>query len=695
MNKKILILFCLVAVFTSCKQEVVTLDTLLNEMVEREALAKYPEPSYELAQFSSYDRATVQPGDESWFANGDRTMFIRTDTVADRIEHVMFDAEGPGAIVRFWMTFAGAGENSGKGIMRIYFDHEEQPSIEGTAFDILSGGQLVGEPLSSSVSDSTDYAMRGHNLYLPLPYAKHCKVTYESDNVHGPGGRTGEAVYYNINYRTYEQETKVVTYSPEELTKSGETLELVQSHLKNKERGLDEIETESIVLEGNISPGNVLSKTIDGSKSIRMIGMKVNPDIDPQKLRTTVLEIVFDGNRTVWSPIGDFFGTGYLLRYSDTWYTEVKPESGEMKAFWVMPFKNNTEIKIHNLGDDNVANLEVEILTSDWDWDNRSMHFGTSWHQYSNLFTREKKDSEEEGDGGHFDINFVSLEGEGVYVGDAITLFNTAYAWWGEGDEKIYVDGESFPSHIGTGTEDYYGYAWCRPEKFSNHPYIAQPDGSGNFWPGYTINIRHRGLDAIPFNSSLKVDMEMWHWHKATINYAPVTFWYVKPNGKSNILPDREGINEKVALNRTDIISPYIQNNKIEGENLEFKEVSGGDFSYQNLNDFGWSKNMQLFWTDTKPGDKLKLAFYTNDKRTFQVYANLTKAKDYGMFRVLINGKDTGKTLDLYHNSVITNLISLGRYELNQGENIIEIISVDKNPQAEKTNFGLDYLEFR
>ena len=40
---------------------------------------------------------------------------------------------------------------------------------------------------------------------------------------------------------------------------------------------------------------------------------------------------------------------------------------------------------------------------------------------------------------------------------------NPVEAWWGEGDEKVFVDGEKFPSHFGTGTEDYYGYAWCWP----------------------------------------------------------------------------------------------------------------------------------------------------------------------------------------------------------------------------------------
>ena len=63
-------------------------------------------------------------------------------------------------------------------------------------------------------------------------------------------------------------------------------------------------------------------------------------------------------------------------------------------------------------------------------------------------------------------------------MGDTLAVVNGAAAWWGEGDEKIYVDDESFPSHFGTGTEDYYGYAWCRAKSFSS-PFHANRKGAG------------------------------------------------------------------------------------------------------------------------------------------------------------------------------------------------------------------------
>jgi hypothetical protein len=130
--------------------------------------------------FSSYDRMSVAPDKPGWFANNDYSQFIREEKNGDRVEQVMLDANGPGAIVRFWVTVAGT---DGSGILRIYLDQAEKPVIEDKVLEVVSGGKLCAEPLSSSVSPMTNYLRRGHDLYLPIPYAKHCKITYESPTV--------------------------------------------------------------------------------------------------------------------------------------------------------------------------------------------------------------------------------------------------------------------------------------------------------------------------------------------------------------------------------------------------------------------------------------------------------------------------------------------------------------------------------
>jgi hypothetical protein len=174
------------------------------------------------------------------------------------------------------------------------------------------------------------------------------------------------------------------------------------------------------------------------------------------------------------------------------------------------------------------------------------MYFGASWHEYHQIPTRDEE-------GSPYDLNFIELNGKGLYVGDQVTLFNNTHQWWGEGDEKIFVDGESFPSVFGTGTEDYYGYSFSRPEAFS-HPFVAQPAGGGNVSRGVTVNSRHRSLDAIPFNASVKADMELWHWNKETcMNYALSGFYYIMPAFSSNIEPSVVSVRRPVALTTNDI----------------------------------------------------------------------------------------------------------------------------------------------
>ncbi|WP_242923153.1 DUF2961 domain-containing protein [Pontibacter liquoris] len=670
----------------------ITFNTLLQEMADREALARYPFPEYTLAQFSSYDRAMVKPGDSTWFANWDRSMFIRQELTDGRKEYVMFDTLGPGAVVRFWMTFDG--ENSGRGILRFYLDGSKEPVIAAPAVDVLSGTVLTNGPLATSVSNATDYKMRGHNLYLPIPYAKSCKITYESNNIQDAGAKTGgESVYYNINYRTYKN-ARVKTFTMAETAAANKTLETVQQKLSARDRGMEELKTASFPISAEINAGKTVEVPLAaGPNAVRKIQIKLSADNLAQALRSTILEISFDGDRTVWCPVGDFFGTGYQLRASNTWYTQVDTVSGMLSAWWVMPFEKEAKLTLRNLADFPVK-AEGDILTSPWKWDERSMHFGASWHQFTNLFTGEMKNNE--GGGDPFDINYVQVNGKGTYVGDAISLFNTVYAWWGEGDEKVYVDGEKFPSHVGTGTEDYYGYAWCRPERFSNHPFIAQPDGSGNFVPGYTVNMRLRSLDAIPFTSSLRFDMEMWHWTRAHINFAPVSFYYMLPGGKANIAPDVKDAREPVVLKRSDLISPVVAAGKIEGEHMIYEHATGGNFRYQNTKKYNWSDNMQVFWQDTKEGDKLTLAFVSDKAGEYTIAAQLTKAPDYGKFRVSVNGKQSAKVIDAYSDKVRVESQDLGRFQVHKGRNTVEVEVLKARPNEKKTAFfGLDYLLVR
>ncbi len=694
-----IILICLMAVTLfqcSSAPKTITFGTLINDMINPRLLSEYPSPGFKCKQFSSYDRRTVSPDKDGWFANGDASWFIREETNSGRREFVMMDAAGPGAVVRFWMTFGN--EKAYTGTLRIYVDGSTSPEIEGPVLKVISGGQLVGEPLSSSVSPLTVYAQRGHNLYLPIPYSKQLKITYECPALdpvkHSP------SVYYNIDYRTYEAGTKITSFTLGDLKTYADQLKQTQNdllkleHLTPEQNGNHGV---VLIKDESIEPGKNLNYEIKGSKAIYSLAFRIKAENLPQALRSTVLSITFDGEHTVWCPIGDFFGTGYQIRKSHTWYSEVD-STGLMTSHWVMPFNKKAVVELINYGEQKVVLESGEIATGSYKGTKNTMHFGAIWHEYNGIQTKGYN-----GDwvnGKHEDINFVKLEGQGQYAGDAITIFNTADAWWGEGDEKVYVDGEKLPSAIGTGTEDYIGYAWCRPEIFS-HFLIAQPDGSGNFHTGMTINMRRRMLDAIPFTQQLKFDMELWHWAATKVNYAIVSYWYLKPGGKCLIEPQPAIVKIPVSLKKENIYPPVADvAGYLQGEHLRVISVSAGSWEVQNSADWGWSNNAQLWWMDGGPKGQLKAEFEMAQEGDYTMTGNFTKAVDYGDFKMKINDQPVKMTFIGFHTqpgkAVITESIKLGKFHLKKGINTLQFIIIGKQPKAiDRYMVGIDYIKIR
>lgn len=176
-------------------QPPVTLQSLLAEMSDLSRLTRMPDPPYTTGQFSSYDRRSTDPAvptDENWFANKDRGHFIRTEQNGDREEFVLMDAEGPGAVVRFW---SASPEEAGT--IRIYLDRATEPVFELPLTELL-GGEHPWAPAPIGGERA-----RGWNAFLPIPYAKHAKITADKP-----------AFFYLINYRTYAAGTAVETLTP-------------------------------------------------------------------------------------------------------------------------------------------------------------------------------------------------------------------------------------------------------------------------------------------------------------------------------------------------------------------------------------------------------------------------------------------------------------------------------------------------
>ena len=114
--------------------------------------------------------------------------------------------------------------------------------------------------------------------------------------------------------------------------------------------------------------------------------------------------------------------------------------------------------------------------------------------------------------------------GTSVYLMNPAAMPTPYGNWWGEGDEKVFVDDDRVPSIFGTGSEDYFNYSWSSPDIFV-FPYCGQPrnDGPGN--RGFVTNYRWHVLDSIPFKNSVRFYMEL-NSHERTpgMSYARIGY---------------------------------------------------------------------------------------------------------------------------------------------------------------------------
>ncbi len=640
--------------------------TLLEEMIDRDAIAKFPSPSFTAKQFSSYDRASTTAGNpEAWFANADTGQYLRTEENAGRKEFVMMDVDGPGAVVRFWSA-------NPKGTVRVYLDGNATPVIEAPMKDVLSGRWKVEAPLST-------VSANGANLYLPIPYAKHCKVTSDS----------GE-FYYQLNYRTYERGTAVKSFSMKDLEEFAPSISVVQSALTTPPKAAAE---PVALFQGDIPAGGSESKVLPfGPSAVNRMWISVKAADMEDALRTVVLKMTFDGEETVWCPLGDFFCSGVGFNLFDSWYTAAKG-TDQLISRWTMPYRQRATVTLENLGSKPVS-IVLAHRTSSWDWDERSMHFWARWRQQRPIHTRPMTD-----------FNYVEIGGSGVYVGDALTIFNPVPEWWGEGDEKIYVDGETFPSHFGTGTEDYYGYAWSSPQRFQ-HAFHAQTRSDGepaNTTRGYSSVFRTRSLDGIPFSKSLKMDMEIWHWVECDVGYSATTFFYALPGAKSNRAPEPAEAAKGVPPVPPPP-PPFRVEGAIEAEQMVVKTALKAKAAPQEMQGFGrnmWSNDRQLWVQGEGLGSAIELEISAPGPGKHQITLHGTKSWDYGIVKVSVNGQPAigdagGKGLDLcsLQQGVAkpTGPVDLGTFETTDGKYVLRAELVGANPAAagKKSFFGID-----
>ena len=492
-------------------------DRLLRELTDLDRLAAPVVAGERHVLFSSFDRASrAGRGDAAaWFANDDKGHFLREEKGKSGTEYVLAELDGRGALVRIW-------SGDPKGTLRIYVDGDDEPVIEESMKGLL-GGEVTWCP-----APLAGVRGRGSNLYLPVPFAKSLKVTSSE------GG-----FYYHVNVAKWAEGRAVTSLTREGLKKSAATVLGAARRLKltagppNLQAGEGMVSGRSLYLHATPvltggkgflrgSPDQteyILVKAAGGRPSVLtdlVITDFASNDLHAALARVMVV-LAFDGKETVRVPLGAFFACGPIGG------EHVGLPAGLVKAVegwrlysrFPMPFSREATIQIENRSQaDITARLEWRVRPARGD---ALLVFGAAHREWTGIETRPRRD-----------LELCDITGQGRVVGCVLTVRNPVAGWWGEGDDKITLDGEAFPTLFGTGTEDYFGAALASPNIFS-HPFHGQPAHPGTHEPGLTTLVRWHLVDAIPFARSLRFEMGLSHHEKTTVDVISTVFFYGTP----------------------------------------------------------------------------------------------------------------------------------------------------------------------
>ncbi len=662
------------------KAEQVNLTTLLYEMIDREQITRFPSPNYKSVQASSYNRASVSPDKPGWFADSDGVGFIRIEENNGQEEWVIMEDEGPGVITKIWAVcfYYGLNDTTGANI-NFYLDGETVPTISTNFFKLVKGQDFVKTPFAE---EST----RAGNLYFPIPYSKSCKITMDN-----------KAFYNIINYRKYPKGTKVETFTMQEF-KETEKLQREVGHILNSKpntSGKKKVITKMLV------KGDQIALDLKEGGAIKQLEITLSEtERVSQAMRSVVLSGVFDGNETIWVPVGDFFNNVGKVQPYDMWDRSVM-KNGTMICRWIMPYENKAQISIKNLGDVNVK-VQLTITTGEYKWTENSMHFYATWQMDDPIPTFPL-----------FDYNFLEVQGKGVIVGDEWTVLNPVEGWWGEGDEKIYIDGDiekNFPSHFGTGTEDYYGWAGGvvpTPDDQFSKPFLGNIIVGEPRSKGYNVCSRTRVLDAIPFEEQIKFDVESSCGKRSKshfLQYTQTTFWYGRPGAKHNKRPlpkmaarKLPGIADLEKIINKSEETLYMVDGAIEAEVLNIADKSKAvEEDFADIPQWGELSNgeMKNLWFENA-GDFVEIKI-TEQFEKSNIQFGACVGRLCGNFNVYVNGQ-LKFTQDLYseHWGITNPYVDLGMCEPVDNTFLIrfEYLGVDKDQNAKgKRALGLDFF---
>jgi hypothetical protein len=414
----------------------------------------------------------------------------------------------------------------------------------------------------------------------------------------------------------------------------------------------------------------------------------------PRLLR---LRVYYDGSDvpSVDAPLGDFFAVGHGFERPVNSLLVRDSSSGRSRnSYWPMPFRRSCRITVTNEGRRRVANLYYHV-----DWAKvRSLPPDTGY------FHARYRQALPAAPGRPYEV--LSVKGRGQYVGTVFSVIQNEPGWFGEGDDRFYVDGERSPRIEGTGTEDYFNDAWSLRVADGPHAGVAVAEGTdvGARMTAYRWHI----ADPVPFARSLVFDFEHTGWTYNTDGsvrsaseerpdlFSSVAFWY-----QAGIARDQPALPYGAAR------LPHGNARQVEVENaVAAARTEGGHASVQK--EVFWSKDL-LFFRAAGPGATIDVPFDVPEGGRYELVAQLAHSPDYGIYSVRLDGKPIGRAGDLEHEpgantgqagaidtyfteTLVAEDHLLGWLDLSAGRHSVTFTCVGKHASSTNYFLGIDTL---
>lgn len=694
--KKVLILLLLCGLLSiACgnrnpeiKNDPITTGSLFEEMIDLKGLLEYPDPSYRTIQFSSYDHRSRLPGGPGWFLNSDgfgkepepNFEEVLKQPGDDGIgEYLVCDVKGPGGLVRLWTAAIN-------GSIKMYLDNQAEPLYNGPAdefFQHVYDVFFAEQNLDSSVLEGSVY--QRDSCYAPIPFAKNLRIIWIGDlqKVH----------FYQAQVKLYPHGTEIVTFTPQDLVTYKDTIDNVVKVLRDPDKNWEPSSDGSFLpFELNLEPSGseqILLLEEPGVLENLVIGINaVDRDL---ALRQTVMHIICDDYPwgQVQSPVGDFFGAAPGVNPYQSLPFTVHPD-GTMTSRWPMPFKKAIKIRIDNHGEQAVI-IKGSAHFSPYEWkDSRSMHFRARWRVNHGLVASNKEVQ---------DLPFLLAHGQGVYVGTTSLLLNPSPGgkWWGEGDEKVFVDNDELPSLFGTGTEDYYNYSYSAFDLFS-FPYCGQPRNDGPDNRGFVTNFRWHVLDALPFENMIRFYMELYHAdHTPGFSYARVAYHYAAPGVTDDHIPITQEDVRPPLLPETFV--PESRRTSLGAKFYEAEEIINSRSRTRAASSRLWSRGKLLFWEPAKNGAEKYFPFEIEKAGLYRIYLAVARTPDSGRISVALDDKKVQprgeeEIIDLrspYHMQL--RKLRLQDTRLEPGKHKLSVVYLGTDQPDITPEVGFDFIE--